>query len=122
EYGIQFVRGRVSEVGETADGRLQVKAEDTLTGKPLRVRLDLLVLMAGMACNPEMTRLARMARLDIDSDGFLKSLDNIRDINVSNRPGVFFAGACTGPKTVPETLAEARAAALDIHRYLQKGL
>ncbi len=122
EYGIQFVRGRVSEVGEIADGRLQVKAEDTLTGKPLRVRLDLLVLMAGMACNPEMTRLARMARLDIDSDGFLKSLDNIRSINVSNRPGVFFAGACTGPKTVPETLAEARAAALDIHRYLQKGL
>ena len=119
EFGIQFIRGRVSEVGETIDGRLQVKAEDTLSGKPLKVQLDLLVLMAGMSCNPDVAELARMARLDIDSDGFLRSLDNTAGINVSNRPGIFYAGACTGAKTVPETLAEARSAALAIHRYLQ---
>jgi heterodisulfide reductase subunit A len=119
EFGIQFIRGRVSEVGETIDGRLQVKAEDTLSGKPLKVQLDLLVLMAGMSCNPDVAELARMARLDIDSDGFLRSLDNTAGIVVSNRPGIFYAGACTGAKTVPETLGEARSAALDIHRYLQ---
>lgn len=119
EFGIQFIRGRVSEVGETIDGRLQVKAEDTLSGKPLKVQLDLLVLMAGMSCNPDVAELARMARLDIDSDGFLRSLDNTSGIAVSNRPGIFYAGACTGAKTVPETLGEARSAALDIHRYLQ---
>lgn len=118
EYGIQFIRGRVSEVGETLDGRLQVKAEDTLSGKPLKVRLDLLVLMSGMVCNPDAADLARMVRLDIDSDGFLKSADNVSDIISSNRPGVFYAGACTGTKTVPETLAEARSAALQVHRYL----
>ena len=119
EFGIQFIRGRVSEVGETIDSRLQVKAEDTLSGKPLKVQLDLLVLMAGMSCNPDVAELARMARLDIDSDGFLRSLDNTAGIVVSNRPGIFYAGACTGAKTVPETLGEARSAALDIHRYLQ---
>jgi heterodisulfide reductase subunit A len=119
EFGIQFIRGRVSEVGETLDGRLQVKAEDTLSGKPLKVQLDLLVLMAGMSCNPDVAELARMARLDIDSDGFLRSRDNTAGIDVSNRPGIFYAGACTGAKTVPETLGEARSAALDIHRYLQ---
>ena len=118
EYGIQFIRGRVSEVGETAEQRLQVKAEDTLSGKPLKVQLDLLVLMSGMVCNPEVAEFARTIRLDVDSDGFLKSLDNVGGINRSNQPGFFYAGACTGTKTVPETLAEARAAALDIHRYL----
>ena len=119
EFGIQFIRGRVSEVGETLEGRLQVKAEDTLSGKPLKVQLDLLVLMAGMSCNPEVAELARMARLDMDSDGFLRSRDNLGGINESNRPGIFYAGACTGAKTVPETLAEARSAALAIHRYMQ---
>ena len=119
EFGIQFIRGRVSEVGETLEGRLQVKAEDTLSGKPLKVQLDLLVLMAGMTCNPEVAELARMARLDMDSDGFLRSRDNLGGINESNRPGIFYAGACTGAKTVPETLAEARSAALAIHRYMQ---
>ena len=120
EYGVQFIRGRVSEVGETLDGHLQVKAEDTLSGKPLRAQLDLLVLMAGMVCNPEAAELARMARLDVDSDGFLKSMDNLGGTTRSSRPGIFYAGACTGTKTVPETLAEARSAALDIHRYLQE--
>ena len=118
EFGIQFIRGRVSEVGETLDGRLQVKAEDTLSGKPLKVQLDLLVLMAGMSCNPDVADLARMARLDIDSDGFLRSRDNLGGINASNRPGIFYAGACTGAKTVPEVLAEAHSAALAIHRYM----
>jgi heterodisulfide reductase subunit A len=118
EYGIHFIRGRVSEVGETIDGRVQVKAEDTLNGTPVKVSLDLLVLMSGMCGNPDVPSLARMLRLDVDSDGFFRSADNISRINDSNRPGIFYAGAATGTKTVPETLAEARAAALEIHDYL----
>ena len=118
-YAVQFIRGRVSEVGETLDGRLQVKAEDTLSGKPLKVQLDLLVLMSGIVCNPDVAELARVARLDVDSDGFLRSVDNVAGIVDSNRPGIFYAGACTGAKTIPETLAEARSAALRIHQFLQ---
>ena len=121
DFGIHFVRGRVSEVSETVDGRLQVKAEDTLIGKPLKVQLDLLVLMAGMCCNKQVQPLAEQAKLEIDSDGFLKSRDNITNIIESGREGIFFAGACTGTKTVPETVSEARAAALAIHNYLQNG-
>lgn len=118
DYGIQFIRGRVSEVGETIDGGLQVKAEDTLSGKPLKVRLDLLVLMSGIVRNDSIRELSEMAGLETDSDGFLRSVDNEYSVVESNRPGIFFAGSCTGPKTVPETIAEARSAALSIHTYL----
>ena len=58
DYGIHFIRGRVSEVGENIAGKVIVKAEDTLSGKPIRVTLDLLVLMSGMVCNPDSTRTA----------------------------------------------------------------
>lgn len=118
DYGVHFIRGRVSEVSETIDGRVQVKAEDTLSGKPLKVQLDCLCLMAGMLCNPSAAGIARMVHADVDSDGFLRSRDNIYRILESNKPGIFYAGACTGTKTVPETLAEARAAALSIYNYL----
>lgn len=121
DYGIHFIRGRVSEVGERFDGRLQVKAEDTLSGKPVKVALDLLVLMAGMVCNPDAVKIAGMLRLEMDTDGFLRSRDNVYSIMESGSPGIFYAGACTGTKTVPETLAEARAAALEIHNYLKNG-
>lgn len=120
DYGIHFIRGRVSEVCETIDGKVQVKAEDTLSGKPLKKQLDLLVLMSGMVCNPKNHDLANNIGLNIDEDGFLKSINNVYDISISNKPGIFYAGACTGTKTVPETLAEARATVLNIHDYLTK--
>lgn len=119
DYGVRFIRGRVSEVSENIEGKVIVKAEDTLSGKPVKVTLDLLVLMAGMVCNPDSTKVATMIPLQIDSDGFLKSRDNILDITSSPKRGIFYAGACTGPKTVPETLAEARSAALDIHNFIE---
>ena len=56
DYGIRFIRGRVSEVSENIDGRVIVKAEDTLAGKPVKVTLDLLVLMAGMAIRTASSR------------------------------------------------------------------
>lgn len=118
DHGIHFIRGRVSEVSENINGQVIVKAEDTLAGKPLKVTLDLLVLMSGMVCNPDSTKSAGMLSLPIDSDGFLKSSDNVFHITSSPRKGIWYAGACTGPKTVPETLAEARSAVLDIHSQI----
>lgn len=118
DYGIHFIRGRVSEVSENIEGKVIVKAEDTLLGKPIKVTLDLLVLMSGMVCNPDSTKTAGMLALPIDSDGFLQSSDNVLHITSSPKKGIFYAGACTGPKTVPETLAEARSAVLEIHSQI----
>lgn len=118
DYGIHFIRGRVSEVSEDIEGKVIVKAEDTLLGKPIKVTLDLLVLMSGMVCNPDSTKTAGMLALPIDSDGFLQSSDNVFHITSSPKKGIFYAGACTGPKTVPETLAEARSAVLEIHSQI----
>lgn len=120
DFGIRFIRGRVSEASEDIDGNVVIKAEDTLTGKPLKVTLDLLVLMAGMSANPAANKLAGMLSLAVDSDGFLQSYDNVAHIHRSRKKGIFYAGTCTGPKTLPETLSEARSAALDIHNYLKE--
>jgi heterodisulfide reductase subunit A len=107
-------------VCENIDGRVIVKAEDTLAGKPVKVTLDLLVLMSGMVCNPDSAKVASMMSLSTDTDRFLKSQDNIFHITTSPKKGVFYAGACTGPKTVPETLAEARSAALEIYSQIKE--
>ena len=119
DYGIHFIRGRVSEVAETIDGRVQVKAEDTLSGKPVKVKLDLLILMSGIICHRGNHDLARSVSLPVDEDGFFRSLDNISGVTRTDRKGLFLAGTCTGPKTIPETLAEARSAALQVYQYLK---
>lgn len=118
EYGIRFIRGRVSEVAENADGTLQVKAEDTLSSKPLKVTLDLLVLMAGMRPSAEGARIGDMLSLKCDDDGFFASADSFASLQKSSVPGIFLAGAATCAKTLPDTLHEARSAAMEIHNYL----
>ncbi len=119
EYGIRFVRGRVSEVSEDIDGHLFVKAEDTLFGKPLKIKMDLLVLMAGMAPAAGTQALTRMMGIQTGEDGFFLPQSIVASPCTSSREGIFFAGTATGPKTIPETLGEADAAALAIDRYLK---
>ena len=122
EYGVRFIRGRVSEVAENINKELVVKAEDTLSGKPIKVTLDLLVLMAGMQnCSAGAKIAGQIGVAGMETDGFFETKDTIYSLQQSNKPGVFFAGACTGPKTLPDSLHEARAAALAIHNYLQEG-
>ncbi len=45
---VNFIRGKVSEASESINNRLVIKVEDTLAGRPLKMELDMLVLMAGM--------------------------------------------------------------------------
>ena len=47
-YGIHFVRGRISEAAPTIDNRIQIKAEDTLIDRPLKMTVDMLVLIVGI--------------------------------------------------------------------------
>ncbi len=63
--------------------------------------------------------LARMVNIQTGDDGFFLPKSLIVSPFTSSREGIFFAGAATGPKTIPETMSEASAAALAIDRYLK---
>ncbi|MDR1171799.1 MAG: FAD-dependent oxidoreductase [Bacteroidales bacterium] len=121
QYGVIFVRGRLSEAAESIDGRVTVKAEDTLMGKMLKISVDMAVLMAGMEAAEETDKLAAMLKVTVGKDGFLNPADECLQSNFTREKGVFVAGACTGPKTIPETLADARAAAVSIDGYIRVG-
>lgn len=119
-YGIHFIRGRLSESFENQDGSIMVKVEDTLAGKPLRLNVDMMVLMVGMLPSSTTPSLSRLIGLETNPNGFFKALDEHYGAQLSNIDGVFFAGACKAPKNIEETLADARAAALQIDEYLKK--
>jgi len=121
KYGVIFVRGRLSEAAESIDRRIVIKAEDTLMGKMLKMTVDMLVLMCGMETPEETEQHAGMLKIAVGKDGFLNPADEYLQGNLTREKGVFVAGACTGPKTIPETLADARAAALFIDDYLRSG-
>ena len=119
KFGVHFIRGRVSEVAENIEGNLIVKAEDTLAGQPLRATLDYLVLMPGMEHHVNAPKIAKLFNISLGEDGFFKTGDAYNNL-LSEQPGLFFAGACTSPKTYIDSVNEARAAAITIYKYLKQ--
>lgn len=119
EYDILFVRGRLSEASENIDGSLLIKAEDTLSGRPLKMNVDLLVLLIGMEAGEGTRQIGTLCSLDFEENGFLKVKSDHLERNRSSQKGIFLAGCCTRPMSIDETVEHARSAALDIHRYLQ---
>ncbi|MBO5854091.1 MAG: CoB--CoM heterodisulfide reductase iron-sulfur subunit A family protein, partial [Bacteroidales bacterium] len=119
EFDIKCVRGRVCEVSENIEGKLVIKAEDTLLGTPMKMTLDLLVLMCGMEKSKSSNEIQKMLNISNNEDGFIETRDNFSGLNLTKEKGVFVAGACTSPKTLPDTIAEARAAAMEVFNYLK---
>jgi heterodisulfide reductase subunit A len=119
KWGVQFIRGRVSEASEDINGNVIVKLEDTLAGFPMKMSLDLLILLTGFVASPGTRKLGNMLKLDFGNDRFLRPTDEHLNRNHSNKEGIFFAGACTGPRSIGETITDARAAALEIAAYLR---
>ena len=110
-YNIHFVRGRISEVSPTIDERLQIKAEDTLTGRPLKIGVDMLVLLIGMKADAMNASLEEGSGLARQPSGFMQPRDSFLGNVESGAEGIFYAGAVTAPKSVGESLNEGTAAA-----------
>ena len=122
EYGIQFIRGRLSEASPDKNDTVQIKAEDTLLGRPLKMTLDMLVLMVGMAPSHKITVEDNSVKFEKPSFGesFIEPLDRFLYPNSSKAEGIFFAGACKCPDSIPDVFKDANSAALEISNYLKK--
>lgn len=117
EWGVSFIRGKVSEVSESINDALVIKVEDTLAGRPLKMELDMLVLMAGMEMSEDGKKLALSSGLKTGDNKFFSHADHHYGSNLSNIKGVFLAGTCTMPMNITETISHARAVVSDVKDF-----
>jgi heterodisulfide reductase subunit A len=117
-HNIQFIRGRVSEVAETIDRKLLLKTEDTLSGRPLKLNVDMIVLLVGMEAGIGTEKIGKLLNLTFENSRFIKTENEHNQANLSSQKGVFLAGTCTSPMSIKETIQNARSAAYEVHKYL----
>lgn len=118
EYGIQFIRGRISEASPVLNGKVQIRAEDTLVGQPMKMTVDMLVLLIGMTACKSNATWCKLGGLEQSDSNFMRPKNSFEGNTESMLPGVFYAGTATAPKTIGETLNEATTAALKVAKYL----
>jgi heterodisulfide reductase subunit A len=109
EYGIRFVRSRVSRVEEDpATHNLIVHYADE-SGAPREEEFDLVVLSVGIRPPRGVEKIARVFGIDLNEYGFCRTGD-FEPVETT-RPGVLVCGAFAGPKDIPDSVAQASAAA-----------
>ncbi|HAV43601.1 TPA: heterodisulfide reductase, partial [bacterium] len=113
EKGVIFIRYDLEKLPEVKkeDGRLGIKVFDPLIERDLKIDADLIVLSVGITPYEENKALAKMLKVPLNKEGFfLEAHMKLRPVDFAT-DGVFMAGLCHNPKTISESIAQAKAAA-----------
>jgi len=119
QYDVQYIKGMVGKVADE-NGCLRVMASDLLEDKQIVIDADLLVLATAVEASPDVRPLATMLTASMDQNNFFtEAHPKLRPVE-SPTAGIFLSGACQGPKDIPETVAQAGAAAVKALGILSK--
>lgn len=119
EYGVHYIKGMVGKVSPEGD-KLMVQASDLIENKQLHIAADMVVLAAAIEPDKSARPLATMLTASMDTnDFFTEAHPKLRPVE-SPTAGIFLSGACQWPKDIPETVAQAGAAASKVIGLLSK--
>jgi heterodisulfide reductase subunit A len=123
---VHFIRGRVAEITDWAttpeeEGKLVIRAEDTLIGTVRRIPVDMVVLSVGLEPQADREEVRRIFNISCSHEGwFLERHPKLAPVSTFT-DGVFLAGACQGPKDIPDCVAQAGAAAAEALALIDRG-
>jgi heterodisulfide reductase subunit A len=111
EFKVKYIKARIAEV--TSDGeKLIVKGEDTLVKRPITIPFDMVVHAIGMDPNVDNMLLASIFDVELQKHGHIARISPSEQMAATSRPGVYVAGAATGPETIDDSIAQGQAAAM----------
>ena len=126
DEGVHFIRGRVAEVSDVPlspaeEGRLVITAEDTLVGAVRRIPVDMVILAVALEPQADAERMRRILNISTGPEGFFTERHPKLAPVSTFTDGVLLAGACQGPKDIPDTVAQAGAAAAEALAMIDRG-
>lgn len=109
EHGVKITKNsRIPIIAENEDERLQIKY---MEGGGIREEeFDMVVLAVGLEPPDSAKRTAKKLGIDLNRYGFCSTTPATP--LTTSRPGVFVGGVFSGPKDIPETVAQASGAAV----------
>jgi len=124
--GTIFIRGRPAEITNIAEkpeeeGKLIVQFEDTLIGLQRRLPVDMVILSVALEAQPDAEAVARLFNISRSADGFFLEKHPKLDPVATTTDGVFVAGCAQSPKDIPDTVAQASAAAAEVLAMISQG-
>jgi len=123
---VRFIRGKAGEISDFAmypgeEGRLIVRCEDTLASEIRRIPVDMVVLCPAIEAREDAKEFGAKFGLGCTADGFyLEKHPKLAPIETAS-DGIFLAGACQGPKDIPDSVAQGGAAGASALSLIDRG-
>jgi heterodisulfide reductase subunit A-like polyferredoxin len=119
--GAHFTKGRVAGIRETETGNLILRYEDIDNGGVIsEAEYDLVVLAVGVRPNADVESLFGAEKPGLDEWAYVDEFDEDYSPAATSIPGVFVAGAVSGPRDIPESILHAGAAAAGAAAHLER--
>jgi heterodisulfide reductase subunit A len=118
EYGVRYIRSRVSHVKEDPKTNNLTIHYETEEGEMISEEFDLVVLSVGLEPTRSHQEIANIFGIDLNQYGFAET--SIFSPLQTSKPGIFVSGVFSGPKDVPETVAQASAVAAEASALLSE--
>ncbi len=117
---IHIIRGRTARV--IPDGnQLELRTEDIEGQRIIKQKVDMVVLSVGLEAADDTEYLSQILQVPVDDYGWYVEMNHLSNPVESLRCGIHLAGACQGPKDIPDTVAQASAAASRVLQSIMLG-
>lgn len=118
--GVVFIRGKPGKILKDKD-KLIVQVEDSLSQKALHVPVDAVILSSAIVARPDARQVASMFGIGCGAEDFFRELHPKLAPVDTQVDAIFLAGACQGPKDIPDAVAQGAAAAAGALRLISRG-
>lgn len=118
--GINVIRGRTAKV-EQSNGHLLIRSEDIENERLIEQEVDMVVLAVGLEPREDAKEIGNILDISQSEDGWFNESNYISDPVTTDIGGITIAGVCQGPKDIPDTVAQASAAAARVLQSIIKG-
>ena len=111
----------IRKAGPKDDCEMLIEVNEKLSGEVIEIPADMVILMVGMEAREDSAEVARLVNISADKDGwFMESHPKLEPV-ATTTDGIYIAGTCVAPKDIPDTVAQARAAAARVLAKIAKG-
>lgn len=111
----------IRKAGPGEDCDMLIEVSEKLSGERIEIPADLVILMVGMEARSDSADVARLVNISQDKEGWFMESHPKLDPVATTTDGIYIAGTCAAPKDIPDSVAQARAAAARILARISKG-
>jgi heterodisulfide reductase subunit A len=119
DEGVHLLRGKPAEIKQVGK-ELIVRSEDIDNETLLEQKVDMVILSVGLEPSDGSEEIARMSGISTDEEGWIEEANSLVSSVNTNVEGIMMAGLCQGPKDIPDTVAQASAAASEVLQHTMR--